>query len=409
MECVLLAGGEGKRMRPLTLTRPKPMLPVAGKPILQINLEVITEFFKKIYVVVGYRKYVVMQHFGNKFNNAEIEYIEQKEQIGTANAISVLKEKIRNKFIVMNGDIVVSENVIKNFVHFTDENNTENALCLTKVENPSDYGVVEIDENNRIVVIEEKPKNPKSNLINAGIYMFDTKIFRLIENLGKSERAEYEITDAIKILIKNKEIYGYVIETNEFWMDVGKPWDLLTANEILLKNIKSGIYGNVDERVTIKNNVIVGRDTEILSGSYIIGPCCIGRNCKIGPNTFIRPYTSIGDNCHIGNAVEIKNSIIMCNTNVPHLSYVGDSIIGEHCNLGAGTNIANLRHDKAEIDVKIDDKIINSGRIKLGAIIGDNVKTGINSTILPGTVVYPNARINAGEIVKWQFGRNLKL
>ncbi len=401
MECVLLSGGEGKRMRPLTLTKPKPMLPVAGKPILERNLEILAKFFKKVYVVVGYKKEIVMQHFGNKFNAAEIEYIEQKEQLGTANAILTLKEKINNKFIVMNGDIVVSENVIKNFINFANENNTENAMCLTNVENPSDYGVVEIEnESNRIVMIEEKPKNPKSNLINAGIYIFNNKIFHLIDNLRKSERAEYEITDAIKILIKNKEIYGYVIDNNEFWIDVGKPWDLLTANEILLKNIKSEICGNVEERVTIKNNIFVGEGTEILSGCYIIGPCYIGKNCKIGPNTFIRPYTSVGDNCHIGNAVEIKGAIIMSNTNVPHLSYVGDSIIGEHCNLGAGTNIANLRHDKASIKVKLNDKVIDSGRIKLGAIIGDDVKTGINTTILPGTVIYPNARINAGEIVK---------
>ncbi|PKP60827.1 MAG: glucose-1-phosphate thymidylyltransferase [Candidatus Altiarchaeales archaeon HGW-Altiarchaeales-1] len=402
MECVLLAGGEGKRMRPLTLTKPKPMLPVAGKPILERNLEVLSKFFKKIYVVVGYKKEVVMQHFGNKFNNAELEYIEQKEQLGTANAILTLKEKIKNKFIVMNGDIVVSENVIKNFINFADEGNKKNAMCLTKVENPSDYGVVEIEnESHRISLIEEKPKNPKSNLINAGIYLFDEEIFHLTENLGKSERAEYEITDAIKILIKNKEIYGYAMDNNEFWMDVGKPWDLLAANEILLKNIKSEIYGNIEERVTIKGNIIVGEGTEILNGSYIIGPCYIGKNCKIGPNTFIRPYTSVGNNCHIGNAVEIKNSVIMSNTNVPHLSYVGDSIIGEHCNLGAGTNIANLRHDNACIKVTLNDKVIDSGRIKLGAIIGDNVKTGINTTILPGTVIYPNARINAGEIVKW--------
>jgi len=408
MECILLAGGEGKRMRPLTLTRPKPMLPIAGRPILELNLEILAKFFRKIYIVVGYKKDVIMQYFGTQFNDATLEYIEQKEQIGTGNAILLLKNKLEeraDKFLAINGDIAVSENVIKNFINFQDK--FKYSMCLTYVENPGDYGVIEIEnETKRIAMIEEKPEKPKSNLINAGIYAFDKEIFNLLKNLEKSERQEYEITDAIKILIKNKEIYGYTMHKDEFWMDVGKPWDLLTANEILLKNIKkSEIYGNVEERVTIKNNVIIGKDTEILNGSYIIGPCYIGKNCKIGPNTFIRPYTSIGDNCHIGNAVEIKNSIIMSNTNVPHLSYVGDSIIGEHCNLGAGTNIANLRHDKASIKVKIDDKIMNSGRIKFGAVIADNVKTGINSTILPGTVIYPNARINAGEIVKWQFGK----
>jgi len=400
MECVILAAGEGKRMHPLTLTKPKVMLPVAGKPILEYNLKILGRFFKKIYVVVGYKKEKIIEYFGNKFNDTSIEYIEQKEQTGTGNAILTLKGKIDDKFFVMNGDLIVSENTIKNFINFPDKKNFPNVICLKTVENPSEFGVVEV-KGEEIIGIEEKPENPKSRLINAGIYIFENEIFDIIENLEKTERGEYEITDAIKILIKKKKIYAYMMRDDELWVDVGRPYNLLDANEILLKNIKNEIYGNVEERVTIKNNVFIGKGTEILSGSYIIGPCYIGENCKIGPNTFIRPYTSIGNNCHIGNATEIKNSIIMNNTNVPHLSYVGDSIIGENCNLGAGTKIANLRHDKKCVKIMIDDKLIDTKRVKFGAVIADNVKTGINTSILPGTVIYPDVKINAGEIVKY--------
>jgi len=400
MECVILAAGEGKRMHPLTLTKPKVMLPVAGKPILEYNLKILGRFFKKIYVVVGYKKEKIIEYFGNKFNDTSIEYVEQKEQTGTGNAILTLKEKIGDKFFVMNGDLIVSENTIKNFINFPDKKNFPNVICLKTVENPSEFGVVEV-KGEEIIGIEEKPENPKSRLINAGIYIFENEIFDIIENLEKTERGEYEITDAIKILIKKKKIYAYMMRDDELWVDVGRPYNLLDANEILLKNIKNEIYGNVEERVTIKNNVFIGKGTEILSGSYIIGPCYIGENCKIGPNTFIRPYTSIGNNCHIGNATEIKNSIIMDNTNVPHLSYVGDSIIGENCNLGAGTKIANLRHDKKCVKIMIDDKLIDTKRVKFGAIIADNVKTGINTSILPGTVIYPDVKINAGETVKY--------
>lgn len=430
MECVLLAGGEGKRMRPLTLTKPKPMLSVAGKPILQINLEILAKLFRekfnqkpKIYIVVGYKKDVVMSYFGDKFKTSDggvdihvdVEYIEQKEQLGTGNAILTLKGKVRDKFIVMNGDILIGENAIRNFINLlkpcgfnlskskdfeiAGENNKENVMCLTKVENPSDYGVVEIGKDNTITTIEEKPKNPKSNLVNAGIYLFEEKIFDLIESLKKSERQEYEITDAIKILIKDKKIYGYTMDDGEVWMDIGRPWDLLSANENLLKNIDKKIYGNVEDGVIIKNNVIVDEGTEILSGSYIIGPCYIGKNCKIGPNTIIRPYTSIGNNCHIGSAVEVKNTIIGNNSNVPHLSYVGDSIIGENCNLAAGTLIANLRHDDANVKVNINGNVIDSKRRKLGVIMADDVKTGINTSILPGAVIYPNSWIQSHSMI----------
>jgi bifunctional UDP-N-acetylglucosamine pyrophosphorylase/glucosamine-1-phosphate N-acetyltransferase len=185
-----------------------------------------------------------------------------------------------------------------------------------------------------------------------------------------------------------------------YWNDVGRPWNLLELNEYLLKNkLKHNIRGEVEAGAVIVPPVEIGEGTLVRSGAYIIGPVKIGRNSLIGPNCFIRPYTSIGDNCHIGNAVEIKNSIIMDGSNAPHLNYVGDSIIGENCNLGAGTITANLRHDRANIRVEIKGKLEDSGRHKLGAIIGHGVKTGINVSIYPGRKIGSNSLIGPGVVV----------
>ena len=199
------------------------------------------------------------------------------------------------------------------------------------------------------------------------------------------------------MLVNDKTMETIILQE---WRDIVFPWHLLDANEELLKNIVKKIDGTVEKHITIKGDVIIGKNTTIMAGSYIEGPMVIGNDCKIGPNCHIRPFTSIGDKCHIGNACEIKNSIIMDETNVPHHNYVGDSIIGQNCNLGSGTKIANLRLDKKNIKVVLNGKKIDTKRKKLGTIIGDNVQTGINSTINIGTSIGNNVFIGPGAIVK---------
>lgn len=396
MDAVILAAGEGTRLRPLTLTRPKPMLPIAGKPILQWDLEALKKFFKKVIIVVGYKKERIIEHFGKKFKNLKLEYIEQKEQLGTGHAVSLLKDHVSKEFFLMNGDIIISEETIKNFIKDFLEFRA-NMLAVIKVENPSDFGIVKL-KGNRIQNIIEKPSFSKENLANSGIYFFNEEIFKAIEKTERSPRGEYEITDAIKILIPE----FYVSYCKGRLINISKPWDLLDANEILLKELKLEREKNVkiEKFSVLKGKIHIGKNSIIRSGAYIEGPCWIGENCIIGPNCFIRPATTIMNNCRIGNAVEIKNSIIMNNTNICHLSYVGDSIIGENCNFGAGTKIANLRNDSEEVRVEIKNKIVSSGRRKFGCIMGDNVKTGINVSIMPGRAIYPDSIVEAGSIVR---------
>ncbi len=400
MDAVILAAGEGTRLRPLTCTRPKPMLPVAGKPIIEWDLEALSENgFKKAYIIVGYRSEEIKNYFGEQFNGLRLEYIIQKEQLGTAHAISMVKDKITEDFLVMNGDLITSKELIKNLAENHKKSNANASLCLVRVNNPKEFGIVKLT-GNKVIDIEEKPENPEGDLANAGIYIFNKGVFDTIKSIEKSARLEYEITDAIRIMIDKKEVYGF--EGEGRWIDVGRPWDLLNANEMVMKEMKLKQDKEVilEKYVTIKGPVHIGKGSIIKSGTYIEGPCYIGKNCVIGPNSYIRPYSTIQDRARIGNGVEIKNSIIMSDTNICHLSYVGDSMIGEKCNFGAGTTVANLRVDNDEIRIEIKDKLTKSGRRKFGCLMGDNVKTGINVSIMPGRSIYPGAYVEAGSVVR---------
>ncbi len=184
-------------------------------------------------------------------------------------------------------------------------------------------------------------------------------------------------------------------------LQIRHPWDLLRLNEMLIGSMTGDrILGTVRERVTWDGHLELGEGSVILPGVYLEGNVRIGRNCKIGPNCYIRGSTSIGDHCHIGQAVEIKNSLLMDKVAIGHLSYAGDSIIGAGTNFGAGTIIANLRHDGKNHRSLVGGELIDSGRRKLGAIIGANVHTGINTSIYPGRKIWPGACTRPGEVVR---------
>jgi UDP-N-acetylglucosamine diphosphorylase/glucosamine-1-phosphate N-acetyltransferase len=401
MKAIILTAGEGTRMRPLTVTKPKTMLQVGGKPILQYNVESLRDAgIKDITLVVGYREEVIKDHFRNGTDfGVNINYVTQKERLGTAHAIGSTRGIVKGSFIILNGDIIVDPILIEDLITKYQTENARSVLVLTEVDDPSSFGVVEIDED-RITNIIEKPEPGKvpSNLINAGIYLFDDQIFEAIEKTEKSQRGEYEITDSLLIQMKNDEkVLGLRSKNN--WIDIGRPWELLDVNEHFLKDLKTDIQGELEEGVIIHGPVFIGKNTIVRSGTYIMGPVYIGENCDIGPNTLLRKYTSLGNNVSSGNAVEIKNSIIMDHTNINHLTYVGDSIIGSKCNIAAGTNIANLRFDDGNVKIRVKGDKIDSRRRKMGVVFGDGVKTGINSSFNPGVKIGVNSRIGAGAIV----------
>jgi len=398
VKAYILAAGEGVRMRPLTSNIPKPLLPVAGRPFLEHNIEALKAAgVKDLIVLTGWRAQRVREHFGDgKAFGVRIEYIEQEERLGTAHAVGMVKERVDSPFVCLYGDVVLTKESVKGLVQHHGKVGGP-VMALASVRDPRRYGSVQI-EHGVVKALAEKPEVPEGNLVNAGAYVLTPSIFDAIAETKRSTRGEYEITDSFKALMRKEHLYTYMLPGD--WIDVARPWDLLEANRILMEKVEPRVEGQVSERATLEGSVQVGEDSKVLSGSCIVGPAIIGRGCEVGPNAYIRPSTSIGDRCKIGNSVEVKNSIVMNGTKIPHLSYVGDSVIGERCNFGAGTKVANLRLDEKEIQVVVDGRRTGSGRRKLGVIMGDDVKTGINASIDVGTIIGEGAFIGIGALAK---------
>ncbi|MBW9220686.1 NTP transferase domain-containing protein [Methanothermococcus sp. SCGC AD-155-M21] len=387
MDAIILCAGKGTRLMPLTENKPKPMIPIGGKPILEHIINKIEHFVDNIYLIVRYKKEVIIDYLND---HPKIKFIEQGKLDGTGYALLAGKDHIDDDFLVINGDIIFEDN-LESILPY------KNALALVEVKNPENFGVVVLDRENNIIELQEKPKNPKSNLINGGIYKFEKEIFNILENLEPSERGEIELTDAIVELIKKKrEIKG--IKLKGYWSDIGRPWDILEGNKHILKGIKSKILGDVGENVVINGNVIIEEGAIIKHNTVIEGPAIIKSGSIVGPLAYIRPNTVLMENTLVGNSSEIKSSIIMKNTKVPHLSYVGDSIIGENCNIACNTITANLRFDDKPVKVNIKGKVVESVR-KLGIIMGDNVKTGVQVSFMPGVKIGGNCWIGANLLI----------
>ncbi|MFX1482689.1 MAG: bifunctional sugar-1-phosphate nucleotidylyltransferase/acetyltransferase [Promethearchaeota archaeon] len=399
-KAVILAAGDSTRMLPLSANQPKHLLPVAGKPLIFHTMEGLERAgIKETLVVYGYHADKLRETVESKTWTMGISFVDQKERKGTGHAAGYAKKFVRkDDAILIYGDVLVGPGTFEGLIDFHERGEYALTLSTKSVEDPSAYGVVVAKKGKATSLIEKpNPEELTSDLVNAGVYAIGEPLWKAIDKTELSPRGEYEITDSISMLIKEGNVGAY--ELPSWWIDIGKPWDLLEANKVILETGQRRIEGTVEEGAVIKGNSIVEAGATIKSGAYIEGPVFIGENSVVGPNCYIRAHTSLGKSVKIGNAVEIKNSIIMDGTNVGHLSYVGDSIIGQRANFGAGTITANLRHDNRSIFVTVKGERFNSKRRKLGAIIGDDVKTGIGTSIGPGVVIHQGARTGVGVIV----------
>ncbi|MCX8197238.1 MAG: sugar phosphate nucleotidyltransferase [Candidatus Micrarchaeota archaeon] len=386
-KAVVLAAGEGKRLRPLTYTRPKCMIQLAGKPILQHVLENLALVgVREAAVVVKYKKESITQYFEkNPIPQLKLEFIEQGEKYGTAAAFAEAESFATDVFFGVAGDIITEAGALKKLAGAAEG---EITVALHKVNEPEEYGTALV-KNGKIVGFEEKAQNPKSNLANCSLYVFEPSVFKKINAIGKSPRGEYEIVD---ILLGAK-----AVEIEHYWLDMGMPWQLFSANEFLLSKLPEK-KGKIDNSI-IRGKVIMESGAEIFE-SVIEGNVYIGKDTHIGPHAYIRGTTSIGRDCDIGDSTTVKNSIIFDHVNAKHLTYIGDSIIGSGCNFGAATQIANFRFDEGNIKALVNDVVIDTHRTKLGAIIGDNTKMGVLSAVMPGRMIGDGCWIDAGVVVK---------
>ena len=325
MKGIILHGGAGTRLRPLTHTGPKQLIPIANKAMSQYVLEYLTDAgIKDISIILGDISPEKVKNYygsGTKFK-CSIHYIDQGKPRGIANAVGLTEDFVGNdKFVVLLGDILIEGNIDK-FIREFERENYDAYILLTKSTHPKDFGVAEF-KNGELLNLIEKPEKPPSNYVLTGIYFFTPLIFNYIRKLKPSLRNEYEITEAIQLLLKDRKNIGYDI-IDGWWKDTGTVDDILTANMLILDKQK-----NNEEIINVKGKVIIGSNVSLSSDSIVRGPSIIGDDTVIEDGAFIGPYTSIGNKCKIKKA-SIENSIIMDNSNINTENTIVDSIIGNN-------------------------------------------------------------------------------
>jgi UDP-N-acetylglucosamine diphosphorylase / glucose-1-phosphate thymidylyltransferase / UDP-N-acetylgalactosamine diphosphorylase / glucosamine-1-phosphate N-acetyltransferase / galactosamine-1-phosphate N-acetyltransferase len=392
MKAVIFAAGKSTRTYPLTLTRPKPLLPIANKPILEHQLDALAGIVDGVVLVVGYRSDMIHDCMGEQYGDIALTYVEQTEQRGTGHALLQCRDALSEPFIAMNGDDLYDAADLAALAQ------VEQGGLALHVEDPSQFGVYETGDDGKVVRIVEKPESFVSHLANIGAYKFQPEVFSILESVKPSVRSEIEITSAIQALADEGRFV--VVQAQGEWLPVGYPWDMLNATTYLLDSLTDSIDGEVHAAAHLTGAVSIGRGTVIRAGVVIDGPVIIGENCHIGPNAWVRPYSAIGDGCKIGQGSEIKGSILMEGTKIPHLSYVGDSVLGANVNFGCGTITANFRHDEGNHRSMVKGELVDTGRRKLGTIVGDGVHTGINTSIYPGRKLWPHTSTLPGDVVK---------
>jgi len=364
-QAVVLAAGEGERLRPFTASKPKVMIRVANKPILRYVIEALrSKGLRRILLVVGYKKDKIMDYFGDgKDFGVEIEYVFQKHLLGTGDALKQADGKTEEHFSVLPGDNLIQADTIPDeFLEM------ENAILIKPGEDVRKYGVV-ILKDGEVEDIIEKPREEVSNLVNTGIYALNNEIFGFMEP---------ELTDALRNMVH----HGYRIKACEAegaWLDAVYPWDILRLNEIVLMGNQVMVEGKIERFVTIDGEVSIGKGSVIRANTYVKGPVIIGENCEIGPNACIFPSTSIGNDVKIGAFTEIRNSVLMDGVIIGSFSSVHDSILDSGSRVEGGF-IA--RSEEADVE-------INGGHhiAKIGAIVGEYCEIGNNVIVHPGTII----------------------
>ncbi len=355
-----MAAGRGERLWPLTENTPKPLLPLANKPILERTLDALAHAgIHQIILVVGFRDEKIRVRFGKgEAIGSEIRYVKQKTQKGTADALGTCSKELQGEdtFLVVYGDDHYETTVPRTFLAKA-KRNKGITIGTANVQDASPFGKIQ-SRRGLVTEIREKASKAEPGQVNAGIYLMDQS--------------------------------------------------LLEANEWAVGSERPLSKGTVEKGVNIRGPAVLEEGSVVKAGSYLEGPVHVGKRCQIGPNAYLRPYSSLGDDVKVGAGCEIKNTIVMNNTRIPHLSYVGDSILGEACSLGAGTITANLRFDEAQIKSKVSGSRVDSGRKKLGAVLGDGVKTGINVSTFPGVKVGRGSWIGPGAIVDHDVSSNAK-
>ena len=387
-QAVILAAGEGQRLRPFTVTKPKVMLSVADKPILQYVVESLAQSgIRRLVIVVGYRREQIFDYLGSGEQfGADIVYITQERQLGTAHALAQARDAVKDEFLVLPGDNLITADTIAQFVNIK-----PNAVLMKKVDNTVRYGVV-TTEGSMVKDIVEKPKEAMGNMVNTGIYAFNREFFDFIGE-------ELDIPDVLNNMLAQGQAIN-AQETVGTWLDVVYPWDILSLNEVILQRILANLGGTIEEGVSVKGPVVIGKDTVVRSNSYLVGPVVIGEECDIGPNVCLMPSTSLGNNVVIAPFSEIDNSVIGDDVSIGTGSIIQDSVIDKGCVIRG-----HFSAGSGQAEVKIDGE---HHLVSVGAMLGVGCNLGNNVVAQPGVIVGNYCQVQAMKLINgWLPDRSL--
>ena len=396
MKALVLAAGKGEELNPLSLTRPKPMIPIVGKPILErVLLNLKENGIRDIIIVIGHLGEQIKTYFQKgKRLGLNITYVKQ-EQPGIEGAILAGKALLEgeNHFLVVHGDIISDAGLVTRVLNSFENLGSDMALAAALQGKVQDFGVVSVDTDGFITKIYSQGEVGQGNYVVAGVFLVTPQIFEYLEKGVKFNQS----------FIRFKEDGGSVAAAiwPETWFDIGRPWDLIKANKYLLNQIReTKIHHSVNlSDVRIKGPVIIEEGVTLKEGATIRGPVYIGPHSYVGNNALIRDYTSLEHHSIVGMSVEIKNSLIFEKTIVNRLSYVGDSIIGGNTSLDAGVIIVSVHTPYKPITMEVKGVRRTVDLYKMGCVVGDNTRIGVNSTVTPGVkigtgvVIHPNSTI----------------
>lgn len=395
IKSVILAAGKGTRMKSETS---KVLHEIYGKPLLGYVLDAVKNIASENFVIVGHHAEDVSTFVEKNYQNAKT--VLQSPQLGTGHAVSMVCPSLENYdglVVILCGDTpLITEDTIEKFVDFHKKQNSDLTVMSTIFENPTNYGRIIREQDNTLkCIVEEKDATPEQKAVkevNAGIYCLNWgKIKAAFSQLtSNNAQGEYYLTDIIEWGKKqNLNVNAYILENNEEIYGINSRLNLAEATSILTRRVLHNLMVNgvtiVDPASTwISPDTEIGQDTVVYPSTYIEGKNKIGKNCKIGPCAHLRGGVNVFDNVKIGNFVEVKKAVIKSNTNVGHLSYIGDSELGSHVNIGAGTITANYEP---------------LSKVKSKTTLKDNVKIGSNTVLVAPVTVEEGANIGAGSVV----------
>ncbi len=374
-QAIVLAAGEGQRLRPFTVSRPKAMLTVADKPVLHYVIEALAgNGIRDIIIVAGYRKEQVYSYFGaGEDFGVEIRYVVQDHPLGTAHALKQAKELADDTFIVLPGDNLIDAATLKDIITGTDP-----AVLVKRVDDPSRYGVATLEDGG-ITGIQEKPPVAETNYASTGIYLFDRDVFRYAETT-------LDIPDAVNAMIAEGTTFKAAL-TEGRWLDIVYPEDIITLNNIILQDVRNSVGGTIEDGAVISGPVVIGAGTVVRSGSQIYGPVVIGTGCDIGPNACIKPGSSFGDNIVIGPFSYVENSVFDDDVSLGPSSLVYNSVIGSGCVIRGRFTATGSPGLAAAFAGGAE------ARGEVGVIMGEDCDIEANVAVEAGTVVGNGCRV----------------